>query len=213
MSCWKATEPAKPGDETVAHEPTSENLSPTGNKKEALQAYPLRTSTGTLSPTRSSFTVSSGVLLWGHIVPMHYGSLQGTAFTNNAASAPEPDLGGTIIQHTHTYRSAARVGQWKIRGYLSDRREEDDGGDAAMEQTGWVICHEDVDPMDLLRRAKAIGAYGMSCDNVDDDEDVLFINRYDWDCPDEQGEFEGEFQTCKQQSAGSWPKRKRKSWR
>ncbi|KAL2176153.1 uncharacterized protein P884DRAFT_292992 [Thermothelomyces heterothallicus CBS 202.75] len=60
--------------------------------------------------------------------PMHYGSLPGAAFTNATANP---------AHSTHSFGSAARVGNWNVR---------------RLEHAGWVICQEDVDAMEVLRR-------------------------------------------------------------
>jgi hypothetical protein len=174
-----------------------------------MQTHRLHTPAGALSPTHSSFTVTSGVLLWGHILAMHHGSLPNTPFTNDAASAPDPypeeegGGGGTILSRTYTYKSAARVGEWKIRRYLSNWREEDGEGEG-MEHAGWVICHEDFEAMEVLRRASGISEFGggASLWNAHDDEGVLYVGRYDWGCGGEEGEFEEEFQKWAEEAIG-----------
>ncbi|GAB1312340.1 hypothetical protein MFIFM68171_02550 [Madurella fahalii] len=202
----KSPDPAKPSEDLdiTCNEPINEQPTEAGSPKGAMQTRSLRTPSGALSHTHPSFTVTSGVVLWGHIIAMYHGSQPGAFFTNNAASAPEPALGGTIIQHTHSYRSAARVGNWKVRRYLSNWREVDGLSDGGLEHAGWVICHEDVDAMEVLRRASGIGEFGngISHWNAHDDEEVLCIGRYDWECPGEEEKFEEEFQAWAEPAIG-----------
>lgn len=80
---------------------------------------PFRSSDGALSPELAKFTVKSGILSWGQIIPMYYNLIQDNV-TNNAGGAPNPLPGGTIKQHVYMYKSAARVGDWKVRQYYSD---------------------------------------------------------------------------------------------
>ncbi|KAL2132011.1 hypothetical protein VTI74DRAFT_4317 [Chaetomium olivicolor] len=150
---------------------------------------PFRNPDGTLSAQRSTFNVSSGVLLWGYILPIYYGSTQ-KHFTNNAASASFPLPGGTIIQRVHTYRSAARLGTWKVRRYFSNWQAAHSGGGidrlpsttSDADHAGWVLCHADVDPLAVISRVKSInaGRGAASHGNAHVDQDVLYIGRYDW---------------------------------
>ncbi|KAJ4290023.1 hypothetical protein N0V88_006824 [Collariella sp. IMI 366227] len=121
-----------------------------------IKARPFRTADGTLSPFLSTFTISSGILLWSHILPMHYGSLQ-SIFTDNAASPPPHAL--------RRYHQAARLHlalcrpqrRLEVCRYFSNWRERD--GPYRRPAAGhveWVFCHADVDPMDVISKVRAI---------------------------------------------------------
>jgi hypothetical protein len=69
-----------------------------------------------LLPDRASFTVTSGSLLWGQMIPL-YTTLSNPNFTENADHMPPALEGGTILQHRYSYRSAARNGRWRIRPF------------------------------------------------------------------------------------------------
>ena len=116
---------------------------------------------GTLDPELAKFTVKSGILSWGQVLPIYYGSLQ-EKLTNNANSPLEMLPGGTIMQYIYTYKSAARVGDWKVRRYYSNLRAGDPWDpDAEKFQAGWVVCHDDIDPLDIVQRVRALGTrYG-----------------------------------------------------
>jgi hypothetical protein len=127
----------------------------------AVKTLPFRRADGTLDPELAKFTVKSGILSWGQVLPIYYGSLQ-EKLTNNANRPIEMLPGGTIMQHIYTYKSAARVGDWKVRRYYSNWRAEDlRDPDAEMFQAGWVVCHDDIDPWDIVQRVRALGTrYG-----------------------------------------------------
>lgn len=117
----------------------------------------LREADGTLMNNISDFTVNTGILLWGQMLSIYYGSLQNN-FTNDAASAPK-----SAHEHLYTYKAAARNGGWKVRRYYSNRnwrsyhegREYHKDGPPNV-HSGWVVCHEDADPLDIIRRVRAI---------------------------------------------------------
>jgi hypothetical protein len=70
---------------------------------------------------QSTYTISSGSLLWGQIICL-YSTLSDPNFTQNANHiAPELE-GGTVVQHRYTYRSAARNGRWKVRAFYERER-------------------------------------------------------------------------------------------
>ena len=114
----------------------------------------------------STFTISSGVLSWGQLLPIYFSTTQ-SEFTNNALRGPEELPGGTIRQYVYTYKSAARIGKWRIWRYWSGIRatdsldpdfdfgEKDEGF-----QAGWVICHEDINPTDVVGRVRSINGTG-----------------------------------------------------
>lgn len=121
-----------------------------------IQAHSMRSANGKLIPDRSVFTVSSGSLLWGQVLCQYY-AMSHPGFTENADHAPPELEGGTIVQHRFTYRSAARNGRWKVRRY-SMRAGSDP--DAPERHVGWILYHEDADPMDALARVRALDGTG-----------------------------------------------------
>jgi len=130
----------------------------------------------------SSFQITSGVILWGQILTMNYGVSQ-PGLTSNAEQTPRDasEYGGTVRMHLHTYKSAARIGAWKVRRYYSGLHCGFYGD--ARTPVGWVMCHESVNPMEIIMRVRAIGGGGpgaISNGNGHVDKDVLFIGRYDW---------------------------------
>ncbi|KAK5655753.1 hypothetical protein OQA88_5290 [Cercophora sp. LCS_1] len=132
-----------------------------------MQVHDIRSLDGKLLPDQSSFTISSGSLLWGQIIGL-YTTMSNPNFTQNANHMPPPLEGGTILQHRHSYRSAARNGRWKVRAFYERERREPAYGalvadpDAPERQTGWIVYHEHVDPVNTL------------------DREIAYINRYDW---------------------------------
>ncbi|KAI8808376.1 hypothetical protein BJ742DRAFT_738926 [Cladochytrium replicatum] len=133
------------------------------------------------------FVVTSGELVWGHIQCVLKGAhlVEGNAdeyspgLHDNNSDQPAPALpGGTILQRSLRYRCAARNGHWKVRRVYSL------GGDMgiSVENTigghvGWIMCHEDYDPLEVVYRVSATG-YSLGNDQID--RDVRHINRYDW---------------------------------
>lgn len=126
-----------------------------------IQAHSIRCSDGKLLQDQSAFTVSSGSLLWGQIV-CQYSSMTRPGFTRNANHIPPELEGGTIIQHQFSHRAAARNGQWKVRLYSANARVGDASvdTDAPEWHAGWILCHEDVDPMNVLERVRALDGTG-----------------------------------------------------
>jgi hypothetical protein len=126
-----------------------------------VNTLPFRLTDGSLNHELAKFTVKSGILSWGQILPIFYASLQEN-FTNSAVEIVKPLPGGTIRQHVYTYKSAARAGDWKVRRYYGKRRADilfDPDGEKF--QAGWIVCHDDVDPMDIVQRVRALGSkYG-----------------------------------------------------
>lgn len=122
----------------------------------AVVSKPLREKAGHLSMDSNSFNVNSGVLLWGQLQSVFAGS-RTDEFQQNASSVPEMIPGGTIRQHVHKYRSAARKGRWIVRKALSDY-----GGlsftrlGQPTSHFGWIICHEDIDPLETIQRCSRI---------------------------------------------------------
>ncbi|KAJ4222865.1 hypothetical protein NW757_014388 [Fusarium falciforme] len=157
----------------------AEETTPRNITSSAITTRSFRNADGSLSKELSAFEVTSGVLLWGQILPIHYGVGQ-PALTSNATTVPRAEPGGTVLMHLHTYKSAARVGTWKVRRYYSSIYSGWYGNASA--PVGWVICHESVDPMEILRRVRCIGNQSSALSNSNEhaDKDVLFIARYDW---------------------------------
>ncbi|KAF8426531.1 hypothetical protein EV426DRAFT_572433 [Tirmania nivea] len=134
-----------------------------------------------------SFRVSTGAVLWGQLYTVLAGS-QASGYDGNGESIPKELTGGTIIQRSYRYRCAARNGVWGIwRAYVIEGRAGEDG-QPDKNHLGWVVCHQDADPKDILMRAasvtkeRGIGGYGGK-EHID--RDVLAVNRYDWSwhCP------------------------------
>ena len=123
-----------------------------------IKTLPFRLTDGSLNHELAKFTVKSGILSWGQILPIYYGSLQ-EKFTNNAVEIVNPLPGGTIRQNVYTYKSAARAGDWKVRRYYGKGRDEiSSDPDAEKFQAGWIVCHDDIDPMDIVQRVSALGS-------------------------------------------------------
>ncbi|KAH6673388.1 hypothetical protein B0J14DRAFT_700397 [Halenospora varia] len=148
-----------------------------------ITASSFRHPNGTWDPSASTFSIHSGILSWGQILPIYFGSTQ-ARLTQNAVSIPDILPGGTIMQRVYTYKSAARNGSWKVRRYSSSLNAVDPFAPNAKKQSaGWVVHHEDVDPGGVVERVRgrgrgARGAVSNGNDYVD--KDVLSIGRYDW---------------------------------
>ncbi len=122
---------------------------------------PTRNRDGRLN-SDSTFTVRTGILLWGHIMQVYSGSLD-TEFTGNATSVPPEYRAGTIKRQKFTYRSAARNGTWKLRRAYTNfdpTTGGSDDGDPPVRQFGWIMHHEDIDAEETITRCSVIGAYG-----------------------------------------------------
>jgi hypothetical protein len=162
-------DPAKPSQPKISDEPPempedpremSSTFPEDSHQKppetDIVQTIPFRGSDGTLSPEDARFTVNSGILSWGQILPIYFSSTQEN-LTNNAGTIPSMLPGGTIRQHVYTYKSAARVGDWKIRQYYSNWRAPDPSDPSGEKQpAGWVICHSDINPSEVLKKVRAI---------------------------------------------------------
>ncbi|KAI8808011.1 hypothetical protein BJ742DRAFT_810513 [Cladochytrium replicatum] len=92
---------------------------------------------------------------------------------NNTEQRESLLCGGTILRWELKFRCAARKGSWKVRRvYMLDEP------DSTRERlVGWVMCHEDFDPLDVVKRVALVGK---SLGNGHDDRNVKYINRYDW---------------------------------
>jgi len=125
----------------------------------SVKTHTFRDAAGALLGNQSVFTVSSGVLLWGQVIPMYYGSLQ-EEFTNSAAVYTNMYSRDTTKQYIYTHRSAARNGRWKSRRYYSNWRGHDGQDRPPRDHAGWIICHEDVDATEILKRLEALNPSG-----------------------------------------------------
>lgn len=113
---------------------------------------------GQISAGYDSFNLRSGVLLWGHLQTIFAGS-RSEQFQRNAELVPDMLPGGTIKQWVHSYRAAARKGRWMVRRAFTDdaTRRSCDGLDGKpTRHLGWVVLHEDVDPLEVLTRCSSI---------------------------------------------------------
>ncbi|KAK3319653.1 hypothetical protein B0T19DRAFT_432821 [Cercophora scortea] len=179
-----------------------------------VKTHSIRDAAGVLLGNQSTFTVNSGVLLWGQLLPMYYGSLQ-EDFTNSAAvhvdMRPFRPRDSTK-PYIYTYRSAARNGHWKIRRYYSNWRSHIGGQDQpAREHAGWIICHEDVDATEIIKRLEGLTPTGSAIGNDGNyhvDKDIRQICRYDWTQTSftaEGRKFESKFQAYAEQAIGPAP--------
>ena len=133
-------------------------------KKENISTKEMRTDSGKLKPDASSFKVQSGVLLWGQLHTIFAGHI-GREFQGNADTLNKHLSGGTIKQRVLKYRSAARVGEWKIRKAFSIPYPGNEG--EPTKHFGWIFYHEDVRPLEVLDRCSRIvpGSSAISNDN------------------------------------------------
>jgi hypothetical protein len=152
----------------------------------SVNTLPFRLADGTLNHELAKFTITSGIISWGPILPIYHGLLQGN-LTNNAAETLTPLSGGTILQHAYTYKSAARIGDWKVRQYYGNVSPEtifDPDGEKI--HAGWIVCHEDIDPWDIVQRVRALGSkFGpgaISNRNEHTDKVILYIDAT-YSCP------------------------------
>jgi hypothetical protein len=143
-----------------------------------VKTIPFRSSDGALSPELAKFTVKSGILSWGQILPMYYSLIQDHS-TNNAGGIPDLLPGGTIKQHVYTYKSAARVGAWKIRQYYSNWGATDPWDpDGEKQPAGWVVCHDDIHPLEVLKKVRAINLGYGAISNGNGHTDKVSISNY-----------------------------------
>lgn len=66
--------------------------------------------------------------------------------------------GGTIKRFVYKYRSTGRNGKWKVRKAFGIPNPGNEG--APTEHFGWVVFHEDVDPVEVLNRCSRITPFG-----------------------------------------------------
>jgi hypothetical protein len=129
------------------------NFPPEPPGKPQTISLPIRDSLDRLLPKSSSFTVTSGILLWGQLNTVFAGSIDPT-FQGNAENAPAELAGGTIWQYPVRYRSAARNGMWKVRKIFSNRNWEH--AECRPWQFGWLVYHEHVDAVKAVERCTMI---------------------------------------------------------
>ncbi|BBN12649.1 hypothetical protein MPTK1_5g21780 [Marchantia polymorpha subsp. ruderalis] len=112
----------------------------------------------------TSFVCRSGVLLWGQLNTV----IQGANSLKLDTSEKPAEIGctGNIVQHAFRFKAAAKKGRWRVESaYMGDRR------------IGFVCFHEDVDGVDILRRATNVG---ISKHNDHEDSEIVYVNEYDW---------------------------------
>jgi hypothetical protein len=136
---------------------TVEDVNRTAEEPSSIRAFPFRYENGSLLKHVSDFNITSGILLWGQMLPMFTSTLASN-LTENAARAPPNMPGGTIIQHRFSYKSAARNGKWKVRRYTASWHSGHLGWspDEPMWNPGWIVFHESVDPMSILKKARSL---------------------------------------------------------
>lgn len=163
----------------ISKEEVSEQASLQGSPDTGVvKTIPFRSSDGALCPEDAKFTVKSGILSWGQILPIHYSSIQDN-LTNNAGGVPNLLPGGTIKQHVYTYKSAARVGDWKVRQYYSNWRATDPWDpDGEKQPAGWVVCHDDIHPLEVLKKVRAINLGYQAISNGNGHTDKVSIGNY-----------------------------------
>lgn len=94
----------------------------------------------------TSFEVQSGVLLWGHMQCVLDGA-ESRTFDLRSGAQNVGVHGGTVRTGKHQFRAAARNGTWIVaRAFVRNRF------------TGFVVHHEGVAGIDLLRRYASSGA-------------------------------------------------------
>ncbi|KAF2489695.1 hypothetical protein BU16DRAFT_544074 [Lophium mytilinum] len=150
------------------------------SQRNIVISKPLRNSQGLLDSRFSSFTIHSGLLRWGQLQTVVAGSTA-KKLTRTTVSKQDPKArGGTIIQREYSYRAAARKGEWKVRQAFSNRDNRSGGGSGRpKEHFGWVMYHEDIDPLETVVRCSRLNpSEGFHEAHVD--EDILYVNRYDW---------------------------------
>eukprot|EP01080_Neovahlkampfia_damariscottae_P005652 gene5652-9468_t len=109
----------------------------------------------------TSFQNDSGVFLWGQLHCIIEGS-KNSAF--DSAKPVSSSSGGTILQSQWNYRVKAKKGTWIVTEGLMD----DDF-------FGYIIHHESVKAIDVLKKAHAVGV-----DHQNKSKEVAYVNRYDW---------------------------------
>ncbi|KAJ3329004.1 hypothetical protein HDU93_001185, partial [Gonapodya sp. JEL0774] len=130
-------------------------------------------------PNDPSFTVTSGMIYWGHLGTIAHAGVVPSSYTDGpeGKGLPKRLTGGTILQHSFRYRAHARNGTWKVAQVSANSSEEDLSGDGEedMRRIGWIVYHESVDPGESVLRAS--GIYRISGNG---DNGVLKVGRYDW---------------------------------
>ncbi|KAF8148413.1 hypothetical protein B0H34DRAFT_263015 [Crassisporium funariophilum] len=124
-----------------------------------------------------TFQCTSGELLFGQIQCIIEGMKNNS---HDGMSGPTSrGAGGTILQNDFKYRVAARVGRWEVsRIYLDKQDDSGNNNDGSKHwHIAYVLHHEDVSPVEFVRRASRVG---ISNNNKHSDKDIVYVNRYDW---------------------------------
>ena len=151
-------------------------LLPIFDGKEKTIGHSLPNDIDPIDKESDGFVISSGILLWGQLPTVLAGSLD-QGFQGNAESVPEMLPGGTIMRYPLKYRSAARVGNWKVRKAFSQPHNSAGG---PTRHFGWVLYHEDVDPVETLERCSRVtGTGGISNGNQHVDKVIRKVIRAD----------------------------------
>jgi hypothetical protein len=147
-----------PDGQLAADKDAEDKIPAQTQSKNSTRTVSLRDSHGADRRNTGDFTLTSGILLWSQMLPIYYATLQPqNSFTNNAANVPPMLPGGTIKQHVYTYKSAARNGRWKVRrAYSNSNGHPDQDGDPTR-HFGWVYYHNDLDPLEVVKRCRSIG--------------------------------------------------------
>lgn len=139
-------------------------------KNPAFVSHPLHAASDISDPDCNTFTVKSGVILWGQIHTVFAGSISHD-FDTNASSTPETLQGGTIKQHVMKYKAAARNGSWKVRRAFCIPYPGNEG--EPTKHFGWVVFHEDVDAAQVLDRCNRISPASTAISNQNDHVDQV----------------------------------------
>ena len=139
---------------TQIEDPVNPDILAIADGPKNIVSKPLRDQAGKLIPESDGFTVHSGILLWGHLHTVFAGSID-QEFQGNAETIPAMLPGGTIMQYSLKYRSAARNGKWKVRKTFSNWYSPDGVGEPR-NHFGWIVYHEDVDPLEVVERCSRI---------------------------------------------------------
>jgi len=152
------------------------NIPRPSESQSEIVSRPLRDASGQVSLVPEGFVLRSGILYWGQLHTIFAGSLtQGVE--RNAESVPDPLPGGTTLQRVLKYRSAARNGNWRVRKAFSNTLFMLPHG--SVEPTrhfGWIMYHEDIDPLEAVNRIGRIKPEGGSISNGNKHTDK--VSRY-----------------------------------
>ncbi|KAJ3333142.1 hypothetical protein HDU93_008789 [Gonapodya sp. JEL0774] len=137
-----------------------------------------RVSAVRIPPSDPSFTVTSGMIYWGHLGTIAHADVMPSSSIDGPQALPKRRTSGTIVQRGFRYRAHARNGTWKVAQVAANSSSQNHFGHAEedMRRIGWIVYHESVDPGESVLRAS--GIYGGTSGNGD--EGVLVVGRYDW---------------------------------